>query len=131
MDWIGEIEKHAGALGRPPIFKDAMTTLSFRLEESLKEEINLLAEYLTRQLESKSSAGAVARAFIAAGVEQMRAQYPDLEKFLEQRRIRNNGFDSFDKLSEKSESKVKRPPKARAKDEKLRKSKATDKGKKH
>jgi len=109
MDWIGEIEKHAGALGRPPIFKDAMTTLSFRLEESLKEEINLLAEYLTRQLESKSSAGAVARAFIAAGVEQMRAQYPDLEKFLEQRRIRNNGFDSFDKLSEKSESKVKRP----------------------
>jgi hypothetical protein len=124
MDWIGEIEKHAGALGRPPIFKDAMTTLSFRLEESLKEEINLLAEYLTRQLESKSSAGAVARAFIAAGVEQMRAQYPDLEKFLEQRRIRNDGFD---KLSEKSESKVKRPPKARAKDEKLRKSKATDK----
>jgi hypothetical protein len=101
-----------------------MTTLSFRLEESLKEEINLLAEYLTRQLESKSSAGAVARAFIAAGVEQMRAQYPDLEKFLEQRRIRNDGFD---KLSEKSESKVKRPPKARAKDEKLRKSKATDK----
>src|SRR5271165_5143441 len=55
MDWIGEIEKHAGALGRPTIFKDAMTTLSFRLEESLKEDVNLLAEYLTRRLESKSS----------------------------------------------------------------------------
>ena len=90
MDWIGEIEKHAGALGRPTIFKDAMTTLSFRLEESLKEDVNLLAEYLTRRLESKSSAGAVARAFIASGLEQMRAQYPDLRKFLEQRRIQNN-----------------------------------------
>src|SRR5208283_1506489 len=90
MDWIGEIEKHAGALGRPTIFKDAMTTLSFRLEESLKEDVNLLAEYLTRRLESKSSAGAVARAFIASGLEQMRAQYPDLQKFLEQRRIKNH-----------------------------------------
>src|ERR1700730_16303322 len=41
MDWICEIEKHAGTLGRPPIFTDAMTTLSFRLEASLKEDINL------------------------------------------------------------------------------------------
>ena len=80
MDWIGEIEKHAGALGRPTIFKDAMTTLSFRLEESLKEDVNLLAEYLTRRLESKSSAGAVARAFIASGLEQMRARYPDFRE---------------------------------------------------
>ena len=53
-------------------FKDAMTTLSFKLEESLKKDVNLLAEYLTRRLESKSSAGAVARAFIASGLEQMR-----------------------------------------------------------
>jgi hypothetical protein len=81
MDWIGEIEKHAGALGRPTIFKDAMTTLSFRLEESLKEDVNLLAEYLTRRLESKSSAGAVARAFIASGLEQMRAQSPIYRSF--------------------------------------------------
>ena len=57
-------------------FKDAMTTLSFKLEESLKKDVNLLAEYLTRRLESKSSAGAVARAFIASGLEQMRAQVP-------------------------------------------------------
>jgi len=85
--WIGEIEKHAGAFGRQTIFKDAMTTLSFRLEESLKEDVNLLAEYLTRRLEPKSGAGAVARAFSASGLEQMRAQYPDLRKFLEQRRI--------------------------------------------
>jgi hypothetical protein len=90
MDWIEEIEKHAGALGRPTIFKDAMTTLSFRLEESLKEDVNLLAEYLERRLESKSSAGAVARAFIASGLEQMRVQYPDLAKFLKQRRAQNN-----------------------------------------
>jgi hypothetical protein len=48
MDWIGEIEKHAGGLGRPTIFKEAMTTLSFRLEEGLKEDLNLLAEYLAR-----------------------------------------------------------------------------------
>ena len=82
MDWICEIEKHAGTLGRPPIFKDAMTTLSFRLEESLKEDINLLAEYLKRRCD-KSSAGAVARAFIAAGVQQMKSEYPDLQKFLD------------------------------------------------
>ena len=87
MDWIGEIEKHAGGLGRPTIFKEAMTTLSFRLEEGLKEDLNLLAEYLARRVESHSSVGAVARAFIASGLEQMRAQYPDLRKFLEQRRI--------------------------------------------
>src|SRR5258707_8563696 len=91
MYWIGEIEKHAGAAGRPTIFKDAMTTLSFRLEESLKEDVNLLAEYLTRRLKAKSSAGAVARAFIASGLEQMRTQYPDLRKFLEQQRVQNNG----------------------------------------
>jgi hypothetical protein len=91
MDWIGEIEKHAGAAGRPTIFKEAMTTLSFRLEEGLKEDVNLLAEYLTRRLKAKSSAGAVARAFIASGLEQMRTQYPDLRKFLEQQRIENNG----------------------------------------
>jgi hypothetical protein len=90
MDWIGEIEKHAGAAGRPTIFKDAMTTLSFRLEESLKEDVNLLSEYLTRRLQAKSSAGAVARAFIASGLEQMRTQYPDLRKFLEQKRLVNN-----------------------------------------
>jgi hypothetical protein len=90
MDWIGEIEKHAGAAGRPTIFKDAMTTLSFRLEESLKEDVNLLAAYLTRRLQAKSSAGAVARAFIASGLEQMRTQYPDLKKFLEQNRLVNN-----------------------------------------
>ena len=91
MDWIGEIEKHAGLTGRPTIFKEAMTTLSFRLEEGLKEDVNLLAEFLTRRLKAKSSAGAVARAFIASGLEQMRTQYPDLRKFLEQRRIENNG----------------------------------------
>jgi hypothetical protein len=111
MDWICEIEKHAGTLGRPPIFKDAMTTLSFRLEESLKEDINLLAEYLKRRCD-KSSAGAVARAFIAAGVEQMKSEYPDLQKFLEQRQSQNNGSEKF---PERSASKVKRPPKAKSK----------------
>jgi hypothetical protein len=64
-----------------------MTTLSFRVEQSRKEDVNLLAEYLTRRVESKSSAGAVARTLIASGLEQMRAQYPDLEKFLARRRI--------------------------------------------
>ena len=102
MDWIGEIEKHAGAFGRPTIFKDAMTTLSFRLEESLKEDVNLLAEYLTRRLESKSSAGAVARAFIASGLERLR-------KFLEQRRIQNNDSPKV------PETKGRKPPKGRAK----------------
>ena len=112
MDWICEIEKHAGTLGRPPIFKDAMTTLSFRLEESLKEDINLLAEYLKRRCD-KSSGGAVARAFIAAGVEQMKSEYPDLQKFLEQRRrSRNNGSEMF---PERSASKGKRPLKAKRK----------------
>jgi hypothetical protein len=53
-----------------------MTTLSFRLEEKPEGGVNLLAEYLKRQLESKSGVGAVARAFIAFGLEQMRAQYP-------------------------------------------------------
>jgi hypothetical protein len=38
--------------------------------------VNLLAEYLTRRLESKSSADAVAKAFIASGLEQIRAQFP-------------------------------------------------------
>ena len=120
MDWIGEIEKHAGALGRPTIFQDAMTTLSFRLEESLKEDVNLLAEYLTRRLESKSSAGAVARAFIASGLEQMRAQYPDLQKFLEQRRIKNH--DSS-KLPETFKARGKKPPKAKVKGRNPRKRK--------
>ena len=91
MDWIGEIEKHAGVAGRPTIFKSAMTTWSLRVEESLKEDVNLLAEFLTRRMSAKSSAGAVARAFIASGLEQMRTQYPDLRKFLEQQRIENNG----------------------------------------
>jgi hypothetical protein len=90
-------------------FKDAMTTLSFKLEESLKKDVNLLAEYLTRRLESKSSAGAVARAFIASGLEQMRAQYPDLRKFLEQRRIQNNDSPKV------PETKGRKPPKGRAK----------------
>ena len=55
-------------------FKDAMAFLSFRLEESLKEDVNLLAGVpFERRLESKSSAGAVARAFIAAGLEQIDA----------------------------------------------------------
>ena len=111
MDWIAKIEKHAGTLGRPPMFKDAMTTLSFRLEESLKEDINLLAEYLKRRCD-KSSAGAVARAFIAAGVEQMKCEYPDLQKVLEHRRSRNNGSHEF---LERSASKGKRPPKAKSK----------------
>src|SRR6266481_9700084 len=93
-------------------FKDAMTTLSFKLEESLKKDVNLLAEYLTRRLESKSSAGAVARAFIASGLEQMRAQYPDLRKFLEQRRIQNN--DAY-RLSETFKTKDRKPPKAKSK----------------
>jgi hypothetical protein len=110
MDWIAKIEKHAGTLGRPPIFKDAMTTLSFRLEESLKEDINLLAEYLKRRCD-KSSAGAVARAFIASGVEQMKCEYPDLQKFLEQRRSKNNG--SRQKFPEGPKGKG--PPKAKAK----------------
>ena len=90
-------------------FKDAMTTLSFKLEESLKKDVNLLAEYLTRRLESKSSAGAVARAFIASGLEQMRAQYPDLRKFLEQRRIQNNDSPKV------PETQGRKPPKGRAK----------------
>jgi hypothetical protein len=47
-----------------------------RLEESLKEDVNLLGEYLTRRLESKFSVGAVAWEFIASCLEQMRAQYP-------------------------------------------------------
>ena len=46
-----------------------MTKLSFRVEQSLKEDVNLLAEYLTRRVESKSSAGAVARTLIASGLE--------------------------------------------------------------
>ena len=95
----------------PPIFKDAMTTLSFRLEENMKEDISLLAEYLKRRCDN-SSAGAVARAFIAAGVEQMKSEYPDLQKFLEQRRSQNNGSEKF---PERSASKVKRPPKAKSK----------------
>jgi hypothetical protein len=124
MDWIGEIEKHAGALGRPTIFKDAMTTLSFRLEESLKEDMNLLAEYLERRLESKSSAGAVARAFIASGLEQMRAQYPDLAKFLKQRRAdsskggkpqKANAKRQGTKLPLTPKAKGGKPQKARAK----------------
>jgi hypothetical protein len=114
MDWIAKIEKHAGTLGRPPIFKDAMTTLSFRLEESLKEDINLLAEYLKRRCD-KSSAGAVARAFIASGVEQMKCEYPDLQKFLEQRRSKNNGSE---KLPERSELKVEKPSKAKSRSRK-------------
>lgn len=69
----------------------------------------MLAEYLTRRLESKSSAGAVARAFIASGLEQMRAQYPDLRMFLEQRRIQNNDSPKL------PETKGRKPPKARAK----------------
>ena len=85
--------------------------MSFRLEKSLKEDINLLAEYLKRRCD-KSSGGAVVRAFIAAGVQQMKSEYPDLEMFLEQRRSRNNGFQ---KAPERSESKVKRPPKAKSK----------------
>jgi hypothetical protein len=44
-------------------FKDAMTTLSFRLEQSLKEDVNLLAEYLTRRLESKSRCGCGGQSF--------------------------------------------------------------------
>ena len=61
--WIGELERHAGASGRPTIFKDAMTTLSFRVEQSLKEDVNLLAECLTRRVESKSSAGCSGQSF--------------------------------------------------------------------
>lgn len=122
MDWICEIEKHAGTVGRPPIFKDAMTTLSFRLEESLKEDINLLAEYLKRRCD-KSSAGAVARAFIAAGVEQMKCEYPDLQKFLAQRRSRNGS----QKFLERSASKVKEPPKAKSKSQKKQKPKTANK----
>ena len=49
MDWIGEIEKHAGALGRPPIFDEAMTTLAFRIENSMKDEVKFLAEYLPNE----------------------------------------------------------------------------------
>ena len=91
MDWIREIEKQAGVVGRPTIFNGAMTTWSLRIEESLKEDVNLLAEYLTRRMKAKSSPAAVARAFIASGLEQMKGQYPDLRKFLEQQRIQNNG----------------------------------------
>jgi hypothetical protein len=120
MDWIGEIEKHAGALGRPTIFKDAMTTLSFRLEESLKEDVNLLAEYLERRLESKSSAGAVARAFIAAGLEQMRVQYPDLAKFLKRRRAQKHDSD---KHQETSKTKGREMPQPRARGRNARKRK--------
>jgi hypothetical protein len=96
----------------------AANAAMFRLEESLKEDVNLLAEYLTRLLESKSSAGAVARAFIASGLEQMRAQYPDLQKFLEQRRIKNH--DSS-KLTFKARGK--KPPKAKVKGRNPRKRK--------
>ena len=55
-----------------------------------KEDVNLLAKYLTRRVESKSSAGAVARAFIASVLEQMRAQYLDSEKFLDSGASRSN-----------------------------------------
>jgi hypothetical protein len=47
--------------------------------------------FLSRRLNAKSSAGSVARAFIASGLEQMRAQYPDLKKFLEQQITQNEG----------------------------------------
>jgi predicted nuclease of restriction endonuclease-like (RecB) superfamily len=50
-----------------------MTTLSFRVEQSLKEDVNLLAEYLTRRVESKSSAGAVARTLIAFGLANLKS----------------------------------------------------------
>ena len=106
MDWIGEIEKHAGGLGRPTIFKEAMTTLSFRLEEGLKEDLNLLAEYLARRVQSHSSVGAVARAFIASGLEQMRAQYPDLRRFLEQRRIGNSDVEKLPETKGKKATKA-------------------------
>jgi hypothetical protein len=123
MDWICEIEKHAGTLGRPPIFTDAMTTLSFRLEASLKEDINLLAEYLKRRCD-KSSAGAVARAFIAAGVEQMKCEYPNLQKFMAQRQSSNNGSEKF---PERFELKVKRPSKTKYKNRKNQKPKTANK----
>jgi len=42
-------------------------------------------------MKAKSSPAAVARAFIASGLEQMKAQYPDLRKFLEQRRTQKDG----------------------------------------
>ena len=113
-DWIDEIEKHAGGLGRPPIFNEAMTTLSFRLEESLKQDVNLLAEYLTWRLQSPSSVAAVIRAFIASGLEQMQAQYPDLRKFLEQRRTEKDG-------EELPVAKGKKAPKAGAKTRNARK----------
>jgi hypothetical protein len=77
MDWIGEIEKHAGALGRPPMFDEAMTTLAFRIENSMKDEVKFLAEYLTKRRKSKSSAGAVARTFISSGLREMREPFPE------------------------------------------------------
>lgn len=114
MDWIGEIEKQAGVVGRPTIFNEAMTTWSLRIEESLKADVNLLAEYLTRRMKTKSSPAAVARAFIASGLEQMKAQYPDLRKLLEQRRTQKDG-------EELPVAKGKKAPKAGAKTRSARK----------
>ena len=77
-----------------------------------------LSRHFTGSFKSSSSIGAIARAFIAAGLEQTQAQYPEFKTFL------------IERLQEGRRSQTKRPPMPRANDEKLQKSKATDNVKK-
>ncbi len=61
------------------MFDEAMTTLAFRINEGMKQEVNV-AQYLTNRRESRFSAGAVARAFIASGLREMGAISRALDK---------------------------------------------------
>lgn len=115
--WISEIRKHTGGMS-----EEVLTTLSFRLERSLKKDVDVLASRLGRHFRDifkrSSSKGAVARAFIAHGLEETQAQYPEFKKFLVER------------LKKRRRLRKKIQPKARTKDEKLQKSKTTKKVKK-
>jgi hypothetical protein len=93
MDWIDEIEKYAEARGRPP----AMTTLALRISDRMKEEVILLAQYLTERRNLKSSAGSVARAFIGSSIRKMRE--PLRERWIKEIRKHSGGGMSEDVLT--------------------------------
>lgn len=108
MDLIRDIKRHVSDLGRPPMFGEAMTTLAFRIEERTKKELKSLAGYLSKDLQEKYSAGAIARAFIASGLKQIGEPVRDVWKRKISEHSRGTGEEALTTLSVRLERGLKK-----------------------